>query len=181
MIKHLNRGIRAIALLTLLLASGACSSSQEPSLQRAIESRAHDTALRMIADTDLTLDQINAGQPPFISGSNPASYVYIYDLDLNVVAHPDYSERGASHANRMDANRTPYPQQILSRVLGRKKGQEGWIEYTEGGLHRLAYYELAQGRNGYYYIIVSTTPIGSVQGRSQAPREIRPPQELGNY
>lgn len=145
--------------LTAFLA--ACSSSGvDGSVQTEISQRAKQTVLNLMVDINQAFDDIDAGRQPYARPSNPLAHVYVYDLDLNVVAHPDPAERGTSHKQRVDDHRRPYPQQILERALARKKGTEGWIEYTERGLHRLAFYERAQGRDGYYYVVVSTAPVG---------------------
>ena len=137
-----------------------CSTVVDESVQSDISKRAKQTAFNLLVNINQTFADIGKGRPPYVREGNPNAYVYIYDLDLNVVAHPDRSIVGTSHANRVDDRHDAYPKEILERALGRKRGIEGWIEYTEQGLMRLAFYELAQGRDGLYYIIVSTAPVG---------------------
>lgn len=159
-------------MIALMLS--ACSSQpEEGTLQKNITQRAKNTAFNMMVNLQDTIAKINAGQPPYIDPASPENYVYIYDLELNVIAHPSPREVGQNHSSKTDNYRNDYPQKILKRALGRKRGQEGWIEYSLGSYHRVAYFELAQGRDGYYYIVVSTAPIGSIQ-QQRAPRNTQP-------
>lgn len=153
-----------IIALSLLLC--ACASSDDVTLQDRLMKRSHAAAMSMIADRDGTFDEINKAKAPYTQPGNPRSYTYVYDLDLNVVAHPDPSVRGTNHSKAVDDDRDPYAQDILTRALGRKRGRDGWIEYTTNGYHRVAYFELAQARDGYYYVIVSTAPVGSTARNS---------------
>ncbi len=153
-----------------LLTSG-CSSSADGSVQTDISQRAKQTAVNLLINVEGTFKDINQRKPPYIRESNPHAYVYVYDLNLNVVAHPERGNIGTNHTQRVDDNRNAYAQEILKRALARKLGTEGWIEYTEQGLMRLAFFERAQGRDGAYYIVVSTAPVGGTLQTTQKPKK----------
>ena len=120
----------------------------------------------MVNNVDKTFDQINRGKAPYQAPNNVLSYVYVYDLDLEIVAHPFPNKIGLDHSDHKDARGMAYPKIIKSRATNRKRGQEGWIEYIQNDMNIIAYFELAQGKNGLYYIVVSTHPISSNSSQS---------------
>lgn len=133
--------------------------------------RARQAAVDMIIDEPQTFYEINTGVPPYVQPGMPESYVYVYDLLLNVVAHPNPGTLHQSHASK------PYAQTMFEKA--RTVGSSGWIDYVEGDLQRMAYFELAHSRTDNYYIIVSTRPIAPVEPTKSTPAsKPEPPQPV---
>jgi len=84
------------------------------------------TAKNIRADAASTLHKIAAGYPPFKDTYNSTLYVFVYDENVNMVAHPDTNLMGHNFKGRTDVRGVQFRDEIVKRALS--KG-EGWTEY----------------------------------------------------
>lgn len=106
-----------------------------------------------------TIEKINAGDDPYKNKSNPKLYEFVYDIDVNVVAHADNPLMiGKNFKGKGDVSGKKFRDEIVAGAL---KNGTGWEDYiysspAESGLyHKTAYYKLAKGNDGKDYILCS--------------------------
>jgi polar amino acid transport system substrate-binding protein len=104
-----------------------------------------------------TFKRISAGEHPFKDKDNPALYVFVYDTDVNMVAHADNPKLvWMNFMGKMDVSGKKFRDEI---VAGAIRNGTGWVDYVytspaEGGLYyKTTYYKLTHGSDGKMYIV----------------------------
>lgn len=116
------------------------------------------TAADLVKDLKGTCEKISKGEAPYKSPTDPEFYVFVYDLEINMLAHPTASLVGKNFKGKPDAKGKKFRDEI---VEGAVKNKTGWVEYMyqkpgDTGLHpKKAYYQLIDGPEGKQYIVVS--------------------------
>lgn len=117
----------------------------------------NQTALDMGRDALETIKNINAGLPPYINIQNPDLYVFVYDHDVNMVAHAENpSMVGLNYHNKVDVSGKPFRDELVQNAL---TNGTGWVDYiysspVETGLFwKSTKCQLATGSDGNQYII----------------------------
>ena len=106
-------------------------------------------------DATGTLAKITNGEEPYTFAGDESLYVFVYDLDINIVAHPNKSLVGRNYKGKPDVRGKNFRDAI---VKGAIKNGSGWEEYYyqkpgETGIHRKkTYYRLVKGSNGKQYV-----------------------------
>lgn len=109
-------------------------------------------------DADGTFQKITAGQPPYVKKGDPSVFVFVYDTDVVVVAHPDKVLVGRNEKDLADAEGKMFR---AGMVAGALKNGWGWTEYlyafpkdkTPHG--KATYYRLTVGSDGKKYVVCS--------------------------
>lgn len=116
--------------------------------KKAIESNATETLLR-----------VNRSEHPYKDQDNPSLYVFILDIDLNVVAHAiKPGSVGKNLKGKPDVKGKMFRDEMRSKAL---KDGFGWVDYyylnpkTGEMAHKNSYFELANGSDGKKYIVGS--------------------------
>ncbi|GAB6041528.1 hypothetical protein JCM17961_22030 [Endothiovibrio diazotrophicus] len=116
------------------------------------------TAAALAEDAAATLAAINAGQAPYRDPQDPTRYVFVYDMQLTIVAHYRHDLVGRNMKGVADADGKFYRDDILA---GAKKAGKGWEDYhyskpdAEGIHPKRAYYQRVTGSDGKAYIVCS--------------------------
>ena len=104
-----------------------------------------------------TFARINRAEHPYKNSENPSLYVFVFDTELNVVAHPvKTGVIGKNVKGKPDVKGKMFRDEILATAL---KDGRGWVDYyfsnpKTGELgHKNTYFELARGSDGKDYII----------------------------
>ena len=144
---------------SLLLVDGAMAQGDEENIQTdqvmAIVGLAAD---EMAKDAPAVLAKILASQAPFVNPDNPALYVFVYDTDVNMLAHPNASLVGRNYKGKPDVKGKNFRDEI---VEGAKANGTGWVDYAyqkpgaPGIFDKTAYYRLVKGSDGKEYVVVS--------------------------
>ncbi len=144
---------------SLLLVTGALAQGNEEDIKTdqvlAIVNLAAD---EMAKDAPSVLTKIAASQAPFVSQENAALYVFVYDTDVNMLAHPNASLVGRNYKGKPDVKGKNFRDEI---VEGAKANGSGWVDYAyqkpgaPGIFDKTAYYKLAKGSDGKDYVVVS--------------------------
>ena len=143
----------------LLLAGGAMAQGNEEGIKTeevlAIVGLASDEIAK---DAPGVLAKIVASEAPFVNAENPALYVFVYDTDVNMLAHPNASLVGRNYKGKPDVKGKPFRDEI---VEGAKANGTGWVDYAyqkpgaSGIFDKTAYYKLVKGSDGKDYVVVS--------------------------
>lgn len=115
------------------------------------------SASDLTKDLKGTCEKINKGEAPYKSATDPEFYVFVYDPEINMVAHPTASLVGKNFKGKPDAKGKKFRDEIVEGAL---KNKTGWVEYIyqkpgDAGLHpKKAYYQLIEV-DGKQYIVCS--------------------------
>jgi polar amino acid transport system substrate-binding protein len=106
-----------------------------------------------------TFARINRAEHPYKNAENPSLYIFVFDTDLNVVAHAiKTAVIGKNVKGKPDSKGKKFRDEML--VKAHKDGS-GWVDYyfmnpkTKKTAHKNAYFELAKGSDGKSYIVGS--------------------------
>ncbi|MCX6677801.1 MAG: transporter substrate-binding domain-containing protein [Methanothrix sp.] len=115
------------------------------------------TSSSIESDAAGTFKRISAGEHPFKDKDNPALYVFVYDTDVNIVAHADNPRLvGMNFMGKVDVSGKKFRDEI---VAGAIRYRTGWVDYiytnpAEGGLYyKTTYYKLTRGSDGKLYVV----------------------------
>lgn len=104
-----------------------------------------------------TFARINRAEHPYKNADNPALYVFVFDTDLNVVAHAvKAGVVGKNVKGKPDIKGKKFRDEMLA--IAQKDGS-GWVDYyfvnpkTKEESHKNTYFELARGNDGQDYIV----------------------------
>ncbi|PWR74325.1 transporter substrate-binding domain-containing protein [Methanospirillum lacunae] len=118
-----------------------------------INQTVHDISL----DAPGTIKNINAGQTPYRNTEKPDLYVFVYDPDVNMVAHAENPGMvGLNYHNKGDVSGKPFRDQLVREAL---TNGSGWVDYiysspAETGLFwKSTRCQLVTGSDGKRYII----------------------------
>ena len=107
-------------------------------------------------DAGVTIARIKQGAAPYKSAANPALYVFVYDPEVVMVAHPRGDLVGKSVKGRPDVKGKKFRDEMVERAL---KGETGWVDYLyqkpgETGIHpKTTYFAKATGSDGRTYVV----------------------------
>ncbi len=141
-------------LINLLFAGVAFGVITEKQVVDLVQQTCSD----MAGNANKTIQGINDGRHPYKNKDDNTLYVYVFDTDLNIIAHYKSSLVGENHRGKPDAGGKLFRDEILEGAL---KNGEGWVEYVyekpgeEGIFNKKAYYRLIKGSDGKRYIVAS--------------------------
>ncbi|PKL59807.1 MAG: ABC transporter substrate-binding protein, partial [Methanomicrobiales archaeon HGW-Methanomicrobiales-4] len=119
----------------------------------------NQTAADLVRDAPGTVKKINAGLSPYQSSEKPDLYVFVYDTEVNMIAHADNIRMvGANYHNKTDVAGTPFRDYIVEGALANGTGWEDYIYSNpiESGLFwKTTRYQLANGSDGKQYVVCS--------------------------
>jgi len=145
-------------ILPLLLLLAGCGSTQHDFDSRKAEVvRIVDNVVRKMqsSEPDRELSKINTLHTPY---DNASIRVWVYDPDYNVLASTSPNSRFINHREKRDDKGKEYPKKIIIGATGAKRGNDGWVNFTENGVRYRAFYKLAHARDDLYYIVVGASP-----------------------
>jgi len=115
------------------------------------------TCRNLESDAGGTIIKINKGEAPYVNPDFPALYAFVYDTEVNMVAHATNPLLvGVSFAGKPDVSGQNFRDDIVSGAL--TKGS-GWVDYVytksdEGGLfYKTTYYTLCTGSDNKQYVV----------------------------
>jgi polar amino acid transport system substrate-binding protein len=139
----------------------------EPTEQDAIK-LVNDTVASLKSKAPETIGKINAGEAPFKDAKNAGFYVFVYDHELNMIAHPDKALVGRNLKGKADACGCLFRDEILNRVKGTSvptkcaaSKDKAWVDYVYKNPEKKTleqkktYYVNAKGSDGKEYIVLS--------------------------
>jgi polar amino acid transport system substrate-binding protein len=104
------------------------------------------------------IKEINAGEHPYKDKNIPSLWVWLFDTDLKIIAHPNSRIVGKVRKGVPDVKGKMYRDEILKGAL---KNGSGWVEYhypkpgRRGYFKKSCYYVLSKASNGKKYIVCS--------------------------
>lgn len=147
---------KLVGVITLLILSAniafAQSTEEVTALVQQTKAAIENNALQTFAI-------INQAEHPYKNKDNPSLYVFVFDTDLNVVAHAIKAKVvGKNVKGKPDIKGKNFRDEMLE--VAQKDGK-GWVDYyfsnpkTKKVAHKTAYFELANGSDGKNYIVGS--------------------------
>lgn len=141
--------------LSLLLSAGlamAQTSEEVTALVKQTRAAIENNALQTFA-------RINRAEHPYKNKDNPSLYIFVFDTDLNVVAHAiKTAVIGKNVKGKPDVKGKMFRDEMLAKALS---DGSGWVDYyfanpkTKQVAHKTTYFELAKGSDGKRYIVGS--------------------------
>lgn len=158
--------IRYACIVAAALIGAGAAWAQTPSvsaeeMERAITAAqvtalVSKTCVDLVKDAPGTIAKINGGAAPYKDAANPALYVFIYDPEVTMVAHPRADLVGKSVKGKPDVKGKMFRDEMVERAL---KGETGWVDYLyqkpgETGIHpKMTYFAKVMGSDGKTYIV----------------------------
>jgi signal transduction histidine kinase len=157
--RSLFLAVAALCVAASIRAQGAAVSTEEQ--ERAITEEQVTTLVTktcsdLAQDASGTIAKINQGAAPYKDAANPTLYVFIYDPEVVMVAHPRADLVGKSVKGKPDVKGKKFRDEIVERAL---KGETGWVDYLyqkpgETGIHpKTTYFAKATGNDGKTYVV----------------------------
>lgn len=118
----------------------------------------NQTSSGIAADAGGVLKKIVNAEHPYQNKDNKALYVFVYDTDVKIVAHPKKTLVGKSYKGKPDVRGKKFRDEIVEGAL---KNKTGWVTYAytkpgETGIHhKKTYYMRGTGSDGKTYIVCS--------------------------
>jgi polar amino acid transport system substrate-binding protein len=116
-----------------------------------------DTAKAIAKDTPAALQLITLGLSPYRDSENPALYVFVFDIDVNIVADAENAKMvWKNFKGKTDVSGKAYRDDIVTGAL---KNGKGWVDYVSthparsGLYYKTTYYRLVEGSDGMKYIV----------------------------
>lgn len=112
----------------------------------------------MKKDAPGTIEKINASADPFINKDNPALYVFVYDKEVNMIAHPNKGLVGKNFKGKPDVKGKKFRDEIVDGAIANGKG---WVDYAyqkpgaTGIFDKTAYYQMVTASDGKEYVVIS--------------------------
>lgn len=101
--------------------------------------------------------RINAEDAPYRDPENPGLYVFVYDVNVTIVAHADNILMvGVNYKGTTDVTGKAFRDDIVAGAL---ENGTGWVEYVYFNpaqmnlYYKTSYYRLTTGSDGNYYIV----------------------------
>ncbi len=122
----------------------------------AVVSLVQKTGADITANAAETLAKINAGEAPYKNPDDESFYVFVYDPDVTIVAHPDSNLVGRNYKGKPDVRGKKFRDDLVNVSVADGKG---WVDYSyqkpgESGIHeKTTYAEKVVGNDGKTYII----------------------------
>lgn len=143
--------------------SGKAHSERGPSDQ-PIPDSALASMQELLAYTKNELDhsvesvflKIAQHQAPYVDSLDPSNYIWIYDTNTVIVAHPRTELIGTSFGNKPDVRGFRFRDAIIKSAL---QNGSGWVSYSYekpgelGVFIKYAYFELWENDSGLKYIV----------------------------
>ncbi len=135
-----------------------------PEAEFAVKKLLLETSNDISKNTKGTFEKIKSGSVPYKQGE---FYVFVYDLNLNMVAHYDKNLVGVNLKGKADVCGCLFRDEIYNRVTNSvgdtncRASDKDFVYYVyknpnTGKLeHKKAFYKLTKGTDGRTYVVVS--------------------------
>ena len=150
--------VYGVFAMFLAIAGGGYAADEADVTDQMVMDLVVQTAAAVEKDVPGTFTKINAGEAPYVNKEIPAFYVFVYDLEVNMIAHPKADLVGKSMKGKPDPKGKKFRDLI---VEGAKKDGTGWVEYMyqkpgdKGLFEKKSYFKLVKGSDGKEYVIIS--------------------------
>ena len=140
----------------LLLAGMSPLFAEEKITKEQVSGLVAATVTDLEKDAAATIGKINKGEAPYKNAANPELYVFVYDLELNMVAHADKNLVGKNFKGKPDAKGKKFRDEIVATV--QEKGS-GWVDYVykkpdaDGLFPKTTFCKAAKGSDGKQYAV----------------------------
>ncbi len=109
----------ALACLGVLRAHEQAGTAEAPISAKQVMALVHVTGNALEKDVPGTIAAICEGLPPYVDKLNAALYVFVYNEQLTIVAHPNAKLVGKNLEGRTDARGTKFRDRIMTLALTR--------------------------------------------------------------
>lgn len=148
--------LAGVLLLAAAGVAGCTHRAENPEVR--VAQLVEQTCLDVQVDARATFAKITAGEHPYVDKDNPACYVFVYDTDVTIVAHPNKSLVGKVLKGQPDTAGKMFRDEIVAGAL---KDGSGWIEYmyenpeSKTVEKKRTCYKLTRGDDDKQYVVCS--------------------------
>lgn len=146
----------------------ACTIANAAPTEKDAQKLVTDTVAAIKKDAPGTIAKINAGEAPFKDPKDAGFYTFVYDYDLNMIAHPDKALVGRNLKGKPDACGCLFRDEILSRATGKAvptkckaSADKAWVDYVYKNPekktleHKKTHFVAAKGSDGKDYLVMA--------------------------
>jgi len=152
----MKRALLAVAVVVAALVPSLALAEAEVVADDVVVALVDKTAAEIEKNAPGTFEKISAGAHPYKDKDRPDHYVFVYDTDVNMVAHPDKNLVGKNVKGKPDPKGKKFRDEI---VEGAQKSKTGWVTYVykkpdaAGLFDKKSYFKLATGSDGKKYVV----------------------------
>ena len=149
--------LHSLISILLLLVFATCGYTSELTNEQVM-GLVTKTAADIEKDSASTFEKINNGEHPYKDKEHATLYVFVYNTDIESVAHFKPTVRGKSYKDKPDIKGKLFRNEIVEGAL---KNGTGWVDYhyenpkTKAIEQKTTYYQLVTGSDGQQYIVCS--------------------------
>ncbi len=144
-----------MVLACIIVASVAVA---EETREDALVALVDQVCEEIVANAPATLAQISGGEHPYKNRDNPTEYVFVYDANVTIVAHPKSKLIGKSYRGIPDFKGKMFRDEIVEGALA---DGTGWVNYVyqkpgaKGLKPKKTFFKLVKGSDGEKYVVCS--------------------------
>lgn len=163
-----------LIISTILIGSTFANAFTDADVTKLVDQTVKDIAAA--ADPAAVFAKIKGGAAPYKDPANPGLYVFVYDPEVNMAAHPDSTIDTKNFKGKPDVCGCKFRDEIVNSVLGKKedtkcKNENNWVHYVyknpapgKGLEHKKTYYKSVKAKNGNQYIVCSGIYVAEMKG-----------------
>jgi polar amino acid transport system substrate-binding protein len=147
----------ALSAAAFVRAQNTSAEEQERAItEEQVTTLVAQTCADLGRDAAATIAKINQGVAPYKDAANPALYVFVYDPEVTMVAHPRADLVGKNVKGKPDVKGKKFRDEIVTRAIA---GEAGWVDYLyqkpgESGIHpKTTHFAKATGSDGKTYVV----------------------------
>ena len=140
----------------LIFSFSALAVAGTPVTKKMVVKLVEKVSQEITKDAPGTFAKIIKAEHPYKNKDNPALYVFVYDTDVKIVAHPKKVLVGKSYKGKPDVKGKKFRDDIVKTGI---KSGTGWVDYSyqkpgEKGIHaKTTYLKLVKGSDGNKYVV----------------------------
>jgi len=152
----MNRVFKTLAVALCMIAAPLLAAEEKDITEAQAIAKVQEAVKAISKDAPGAFAKISAGEAPFKDKENPALYVFVYDADVNMIAHPNKDLQGKNFKGKPDVRGKKFRDEIVK--MGIENGK-GWTDYhyqkpgETGIFEKTTYCEKVKGSDGKVYVI----------------------------
>ncbi|MBF0359440.1 MAG: cache domain-containing protein [Oligoflexia bacterium] len=170
--------ISMISFITIAYSSTDVIKKAEEDAMKLV----NDTAIEFSSSSQNVIEKINNGIHPYKNKDNAEAYVFIYDENINIVAHPKNELVNKNFKDKTDICGCKFRNEIVARALNKNFGDSGcreinetskkdnWVYYIYNNPqskkleYKKTFFKSVKGIDGKEYVIASGIYLQEIRG-----------------
>lgn len=150
--------LSALLSVSMLLVGAVAFAGEETITDDQVKKMVTMTVADMKKDAPGVIEKIKKSEHPYVDKDNKAMYAFVYDTEVNMIAHPKAELVGQNFKDKPDVKGKKFRAAIVEGAI---KSGSGWEEYMyqkpgeTGMFEKKAFYTKVKGSDGKDYVVCS--------------------------